>query len=389
MSTTEANGSMTGRERYLNALQGKPVDRICVGSPTSLATYEEMRRLGIEWPDAHYEAAPIALLAERSYTDHGYDSIMPYFSIILGAAALDAEIEWGEDPWEFDKGTGKIISGPRMPAVSPPNPWTTPDEIVIPDDFLERRETKAVIDSIKILRERHPDAAVIGKVMGPWTLSYHMFGPQEFLINVILDPDYVHACLDRLMPASIEFANAQIEAGADAICLADHSTGDLVRAETYRDYLMPVHQKITPQINSPVILHCCGKTLDRMQYIKDAGFEAFHFATENDPHEAKAVVGDFKLVGNVSNFVTLLSGRPEDVAFEVEDIVSAGIDIIAPECAVPPQVTNANLMAVPAAARGEFQGDPSVTNPRNMAHEYRLDVAKQSAAASSGPALSL
>ena len=169
------------------------------------------------------------------------------------------------------------------------------------------------------------------------------------------------------MPASIEFANAQIEAGADAICLADHSTGDLVRAETYRDFLMPVHQEITPQINSPVVLHCCGKTLDRMQYIKDAGFEAFHFATENDPHEAKAVVGDFKLVGNVSNFVTLLTGRPEDVAFEVEDIVSAGIDIIAPECAVPPQVTNANLMAVPAAARGEFEGDPSVTNPRNMA----------------------
>ena len=69
--------------------------------------------------------------------------------------------------------------------------------------------------------------------------------------------------------------------------------------------------------------------------------------------------------------------------------MSAGIDIIAPECAVPPQVTNANLMAVPAAARGEFQGDPSVTDPRNMAHEYRVDVAKRSAAASSGPALSL
>ena len=110
---------MTGRERYLNALQGKPVDRICVGSPTSLATYEEMRRLGIEWPDAHYDAAPIALLAERSYTDHGYDSIMPYFSIILGAAALGADIEWGEDPWEFEKSTGKIISGPRMPRRQP------------------------------------------------------------------------------------------------------------------------------------------------------------------------------------------------------------------------------------------------------------------------------
>ncbi len=373
----------------MNALLGAPVDQTPVASPTSLATYEEMRRLGVEWPAAHYEAEPIALLAERSYTTHGYDSIMPYFSIILGAGALGAEIEWGKDPWEFDKSTGKIISGPRMPAVQPPNPWKTPDDIVIPNDFLERRDTKAVIDAVKILRERHPEAAVVGKVMGPWTLSYHMFGPQEFLINVILDPDYVHACLERLMPASIAFANAQIEAGADAICLADHSTGDLVRAETYRDFLMPVHQTITPQIDAPVILHCCGKTLDRMQYIKDAGFEAFHFATENDPHEAKAVVGDFKLVGNVSNFVTLLIGRPEDVAVEVEDIVSAGVDIIAPECAIPPQVTNANLAAVPAAARGAFEPDASVTDAKNLADEYRAQVAQQSAAASAGPALSL
>ena len=378
--------TMTGRERYINALLGKPVDRIAVGSPTSLATYEEMRRLGVEWPEAHYEAEAIALIAERSFTVHGYDTIMPYFSIINGAAALGAEIEWGEDPWEFNKGTGQIISGPRMPAVSPPNPWTRPEDIVIPADFLERRETKAVIESIKILRERQPDAAIVGKVMGPWTLSYHMFGPQEFLINVILEPDYVHACLDRLMPASIEFANAQLEAGADAICLADHSTGDLVRAETYRDFLMPVHQKITPEIKGPVILHCCGKTLDRMQYIKDAGFEAFHFATENNPHQAKEVVGDFKLVGNVSNFVTLLSGRPEDVAVEVQDIVSAGVDIIAPECAIPPQVVNRNVEAIPVAARGEFEPDSSITDARNMADEYREQVAQQSAA---GPTLSL
>ena len=345
-----------------------------------------MRRLGVEWPEAHYEAEAIALIAERSFTVHGYDTIMPYFSIINGAAALGAEIEWGEDPWEFNKGTGQIISGPRMPAVSPPNPWTRPEDIVIPADFLERRETKAVIESIKILRERQPDAAIVGKVMGPWTLSYHMFGPQEFLINVILEPDYVHACLDRLMPASIEFANAQLEAGADAICLADHSTGDLVRAETYRDFLMPVHQKITPEIKGPVILHCCGKTLDRMQYIKDAGFEAFHFATENNPHQAKEVVGDFKLVGNVSNFVTLLSGRPEDVAIEVQDIVSAGVDIIAPECAIPPQVVNRNVEAIPVAARGEFEPDSSITDARNMADEYREQVAQQSAA---GPTLSL
>ena len=378
MTATSGAETMTGRERYVKALLGEPVDKVAVGSPTSLATYEQMRVLGIEWPDAHYNADSIALLAERSYTESGFDTIAPYFSIIMGAAALGAPIDWGSDPWEFDKSTGKIVTGPRMPAVKPPNPWVVPDDITIPSDFLEQREAKAIIDAVKILRGRYPGAGIVGKVMGPWTLAYHMFGPQEFLINVILDPDYVHRVLDELRHVSVMFANAQLEAGADVITLADHSTGDLVRAETYRDFLLPVHQKITPEIIGPVILHCCGKTLDRMPYIKDAGFEAFHFATENNPHEAKETVGDYKLVGNASNFVTLMTGRPEDVAVEVEDILAAGVDIVAPECAVPPQVPDANLRALVQAARGEFEPDPSVTDAMNMADDYRAQVAAQS-----------
>ena len=380
MTATHGAGTMTGRERYVNALLGKPTDAIAVGSPTSLATYEQMRLLGIEWPEAHYSAEAVALLAERSYTDLGFDTIAPYFCIIMGAAALGATIDWGSDPWEFDKSSGKIITGPRMPAVKPPPPWVTPDDIEIPDDFLERRESRAIIDAIKILRADHPDAGIVGKVMGPWTLAYHMFGPQEFLINVILDPDYVHQVLDRLRHVSVMFANAQLEAGADVITLADHSTGDLVRAETYRDFLLPVHQKITPLIEGPVILHCCGKTIDRMPYITEAGFEAFHFATENNPHEAKKAVGDYKLVGNASNFITLLTGRPEDVAVEIEDLLAAGVDIIAPECAVPPQVPDANLRAVVQAARGDFEPDPAVTDATNMADGYRAQVAAQSGA---------
>ena len=377
MSPEDGNGALTGRERYVNALLGRPVDKYPVGSPTSLATYEQMRHLGVEWPEAHYDAELIAVLAERSYTELGYDTIMPYFSIIMGAAALGAPIDWGQDPWEFDKASGKIITGPRMPAAKPPNIWQAADDVEIPANFLEQREARAITESITILRQRHPDACIVGKVMGPWTLAYHMFGPQDFLINVILDPDFVHSVLRDLKDVSVEFANAQIAAGADVITLADHSTGDLVRAETYRDFLMPVHQEITPKINSPVILHCCGKTLDRMKYIMEAGFEAFHFATENDPHEAKQAVGDFVLVGNVSNFVTLYTGRPEDVHVEVLDIKHAGVEIVSPECAVPPQVLDRNLRAIVTSARDEFEPDPAVADPTNMAAGYRAEVASR------------
>ncbi len=337
-------GEMSPRERMVAAIQGKEVDRRAVGNIVSSATYDQMRRSGHSWPAAHTDPEEIAGLASFSYTDLGFDTVMPYFGLVHGAAALGAPIDWGEDP--FVEENGKLISGPRMPACRQPAHWKGPDEIDIPDDFLDQPTTKSIIDAVRILRKRHPDACVVGKVMGPWTLSYHMFGVQDFLLNVILEPEWVHACLDGLKDVSVAFANAQFEAGADIVTLADHSTGDLVRAETYRDFLMPVHQAITPKIDGPVILHCCGNTLDRIKYIKDAGFEAFHFAFENEPHAAKEVAGDFPLVGNVSNVITLLKGDPDTIREEVKNVYDAGIEVVSPECAVPPQVTDESLKLI-------------------------------------------
>ena len=35
------------------------------------------------------------------------------------------------------------------------------------------------------------EVAVVGKVFGPWTLGYHLFGVEEFLVNTILKPEAV------------------------------------------------------------------------------------------------------------------------------------------------------------------------------------------------------
>lgn len=328
----------------LAAVTGGAVDRRAVGNIVSAATYGQMRRTGFSFPEAHCDTDAMVGLAELTYAELGFDTVMPYFGLISGAAALGAEIDWGADDWVTED--GRMVSGPRMPGCTQPPRWAGPDEIVVPEDFLDRPPTKAIIDAIRELRRRHPDVCVVGKVMGPWTLSYNMFGVQEFLINVLLEPDYVHACLEGLKRVTVMFANAQLEAGADIVTLADHSTGDLVRSTTYRDFLLPVHREIVPQIEGPVVLHCCGATLDRIEYFKEAGFAAFHFANENDPGEARAAVGDFPLVGNVSNVKALMNGTPADVRAEVEAIYAAGIDVISPECAVPMQAPEENLRAI-------------------------------------------
>lgn len=331
--------TMTARERVMATLEGKKTDRIPVANPTSVATVECMEACGAFFPGVHLDAQKMATLAATSYDILGYDTIAPYFSVQQEAAAFGCEMNWG--------------SIDSMPDVRK-NPYDHPQEIAIPADFLERPATATVTESIRLLRKEYGDkVCIIGKVMGPWTLSYHLYGVQRFLMDTILEPEKVHAFLNKLKSVTVMFANAQFAAGADAVTLADHATGDLCSPDTYHDFLMPVHQEITKKINGPLILHICGRTVDRIPHIAKAGFAAFHFDSKNDTVEATTTAAreGLKLVGNINNPEVLFGGTPDDVRQKVFEAAKAGVQLIGPECAVPLRTPNANLKAVVDAVR--------------------------------------
>jgi [methyl-Co(III) methanol-specific corrinoid protein]:coenzyme M methyltransferase len=56
------------------------------------------------------------------------------------------------------------------------------------------------------------------------------------------------------------------------------------------------------------------------------------------------------LVGNVNNPEVLYQGTPEDVRRQVRYAVAAGVNIIAPECAIPLSTPLENLKAIVEAA---------------------------------------
>ena len=195
--------------------------------------------------------------------------------------------------------------------------------------------------------------AIVDKVMGHWTLSYHMHGVQKFLAETILDPPKVRGFLDRLQEVSVLFGRAQIEAGADLLCIADHATGDLVGPWTYRDILLPYHKELTQRLGCPTVLHICGNTLDRMDSICEAGFDCFHFNSKVDARDAVAkIAGRMSLMGNVNNPEALLNGTPQEVAAQTRYAVEAGVDVVGPECAIPLRTPLANLRAITEAVTG-------------------------------------
>ena len=111
--------------------------------------------------------------------------------------------------------------------------------------------------------------------------------------------------------------------------------------------MLPAYKKILEHFRGEkIILHCCGNTLDRIGLFAKAGFGIYHFESKNDISRAIELAGSMVLTGCVNNADVLLNGRREDVAAQVRDIVSAGIRLVSPECAVPLKVRNENLAEI-------------------------------------------
>ena len=109
---------------------------------------------------------------------------------------------------------------------------------------------RVLLDAISILR-RHVGgkAAIIGKAMGPWTLSYHMAGTQNFLLQVGLrelnkvnKTSRVDACFDRIGEGSVP--------GRGGLGgLPTHATGNLVSpVDCTRSSLLPFHKELTSSV---------------------------------------------------------------------------------------------------------------------------------------------
>ena len=330
--------SMTSRQRVLAALQRAPVDRTPICNPTSVATVELMDLVDAPFPEANREPDLMARLAATGYTELGFDTIMPVFTIIQESSALGCKIQWEQkDNWPTVKMREPI--------------WEDVEDIKIPPNLLTHQDTRCVTDAIQILKKEYgEEVAVIGKTMGPWSLGYHCFGVEPFLLLSLDDPEKTKLALDKMKEITIAFGLAQIEAGADALTLPDHATGDLVSGEYYQRYLRDLHIEFAERLPIPLILHICGRTVDRMEYIAQTGFAAFHYDSKNAPDESMAVMQKrIALVGNINNPETLFAKGPEEVRQEVFKNLDAGVELVGPECAIPLQTSIENLKEIPAA----------------------------------------
>lgn len=330
--------AMKPREIFLRCLRRQAVGRRATGSATSVVTVDLMHKVGVFFPEAHVDAEKMAALAMAGHAELGFDNVMPLFGVWHESAAMGCRVEWGEIDRMPDCRTALYKVG---------------DEIHIPKDLLSRPECTVPLEAIRLLRRRFgDDVAIVGKVFGPWTLGYHMFGVEEFLIHTLLDPGEIKRAMATLKEVTVAFGRAQIEAGADALCLGDHATRDLCSPGAYREFLMETHAELVERLGCPLVLHICGDTSDRIDMIRQTGVACFHFDSKVPAGTARELAGPrMSLMGGTSDLEIIRKGTEESIRRDVREKIQAGIDVIGPECAVPLDAPYRNMQILVDEAR--------------------------------------
>jgi [methyl-Co(III) methanol-specific corrinoid protein]:coenzyme M methyltransferase len=330
---------MNAKDRLLRALKLEAVDRPPVAAVTTGITIQMMEKAGIYWPSAHKDVDQLAGLAESIWLYTDIECIKLPFGMTVEVEALGASIDYRTlDTLPTEKS----------------HIFNHPDELSIPEDFLDRNRVPIVLRAISKLRKRYDnETAVVSSIVGPFSLAAKLFGFSNFLIWILTDPEYIHHIMECLTPLAIRYASAQVDAGADAITIGEAScSGDLISPNTYRDFIAPYHKDLCNRIAAPTILHICGKSTRHTPYIAEVGANAYSFDEGVDIKIASQYLrGKVAMAGYVPAVNVLLNGSPEEVYRASIECLDQGVDVLTPGCSIPPHTTMENIAAMTRAVR--------------------------------------
>jgi [methyl-Co(III) methanol-specific corrinoid protein]:coenzyme M methyltransferase len=333
----------TLKTRLLNALEGKPVDKIPVCSVTQTGIVELMDEVGAPWPEAHSNPELMAKLAIANHELSGLEAVrIPYCLTVL-VEAMGCEINMGtknRQPSVIEHPYPKDLEGAS-----------------IPEDLLQKGRIPAVLEAIKLIREKvGPDVPIIGGMEGPITVASDLVSVKSFMKWSIKKTDLFEQALDLATDAAIMYANAMVKAGADIISVADPvASPDLMSPDSFKKFLQSRLQKFSSSVDSVTVLHICGKVNSILDYMADCGFEGLSVEEKvGSPKKAKEIIGNrARFVGNISSPFTLLPGPIEKIKAESKQALEEGVDVLAPGCGIAPMTPLENIKAM-VAARNEF-----------------------------------
>jgi uroporphyrinogen decarboxylase len=240
---------LTREQRMLRSCRGEPVDRPPVWLMRQAGRYlPEYRavREGVSFLEMCRDVERAVTVSLQPIELVGAEAVILFQDIFTPIPALGVGVDFAPGPVIADP----IRTRAQVEALRAPDP---------------RESVPFVFEIIRSLRRELADRAIplLGFAGAPFTLAAYLVegqGSRSFskLKRMLYrEPEVLRALLARLVDLTVDYLNAQIEAGAQVVQLFDTWAG-LLSPEEYREWVLPGHQEIAARVDrsaAPLILY--------------------------------------------------------------------------------------------------------------------------------------
>lgn len=337
--------TLTSKERVINQLLGKEVDRVPCYSGMGNITVKGLNDFGYDFPKIHNDAEMMANLAATSYKLYGYECAVVPFDFCVEAEVLGCVMNPYEDVKQLLYPTIKEKS-----VNSEEELLTFP----IPEDLANAGRVPLICDAIKRLKKDVGDEVAIGTyLLGPFTTLGQIFDLDKLFKLAFKKQKMINQVLDRLADMHIELAKIYREAGADYITIREMgATTDILSPRLFKTLIAPHLKKISSKLDYPNNLHICGDTNLIMTILNECGYDSISIEAKNDLAKTREDIGpDTLLFGNIDAYKLLVLDSVEDVEKAVISAIEGGVDAIWPGCDIWPEAKPENITALVEATK--------------------------------------
>jgi MtaA/CmuA family methyltransferase len=314
---------MNSLERYLGTVRGGRVD--------------------------HLPRLPILMQYAAEHIGSNYGAFAADYRVLVEAnqrCAADFGIDQlntMSDPYRETQGFGARIVFVRDGVPRCPHPPLEDskdlDRLPRPEPLRAAR-MRDRIEAVRAFRAGAGGASsIMGWVEGPAAEAADLRGVATFLVDLLDDPPFTAALMDRCVEAALDFARPQLQAGADTIGIGD-AIASQVSPAVYERLIQPREKRLVQglkRMGAIVRLHICGNITHLLPGLADLGIDILDVDHLVEMAAVRRVLGEkVVLTGNLDPVSGVRFSRPEAIRQAVLDtyarvgnpyMVNAGCEI--------------------------------------------------------------
>jgi MtaA/CmuA family methyltransferase len=325
---------MSSLDRYLGVLRGTPVDFL---PRTPILMRFAAEHLGVNYARFASDYRVLVQANAKCAADFGMDQV----SCIC-------------DPYRETQGFGGIVEYVENGIPRCTHPLADSKDLALlqkPDPVFSPR----MLNCVRVIEAYNSQLkgqySILGWIEGPAAEAADLRDVNNFLVDLVKDRGFACELMDLCVEVGIEYARAQVAAGADTIGVGD-SIASQVSPRLYESLIQPRERRLIQAIKEMgvyVKLHICGNITHLLPGLADIDMDVLDVDHMVDMPTVRRQLGSkVTLTGNIDPVAGVFAGTPASIRDTIRRtyeqvgnpyFVNAG-------CEIPPGTPPENLQAL-------------------------------------------